>query len=109
MWISYFFIQVVLQIPGQQTLIPASSTNGQQPLVTYLQPLGLQGSVMEQGQVLMAASDMQGNLTLHNVPTMNTNTKRNREYFQPSFVVVPQMMRSLLVKGIPNPLNFFLS
>ena len=31
---------------------------------------------MDQNQVIMAASDLQGNVTLHNVPNMN-GTKRN--------------------------------
>lgn len=60
--------------------MPSSSNNGQPSLVTYLQPLGSIGvpvSNMEQGQVIMAASDLQGNLTLHNVPAMGQGNKRN--------------------------------
>lgn len=72
--------QVVLSLPGQQGLIPSSSNNGQQNMVTYLQPLGGIGvpvSNMEQGQVIMASSDLQGNLTLHNVPGLSGTTKRS--------------------------------
>lgn len=49
-------------------------------MVTYLQPLGGIGvpvSNMEQGQVIMASSDLQGNLTLHNVPGLSGTTKRS--------------------------------
>ena len=54
---------------GQHALLPNNGTtqeNGHQSMVTYLQPLGGQ-SMQSQGQVLIAASDVQGNLTLHNV------------------------------------------
>ena len=71
-------MQVVLSIPSQQSLISSSNNNSGQ-LVTYLQPLGNIGvpvSNMDQGQVLMASSDLQGNVTLHNVSNINGN-KRN--------------------------------
>ena len=66
-----FFLQVVLSLPTQQNL------NANQSLVTYLQPLGSLGVPnMEQGQVIIGASDMQGNLTLHNVAGLTAAGKR---------------------------------
>ncbi|XP_066933261.1 uncharacterized protein [Clytia hemisphaerica] len=70
--------QVVLSIPSQQSILSATNGNSGQ-LVTYLQPLGNIGvpvSNMDQGQVLMAASDLQGNVTLHNMANINGG-KRN--------------------------------
>jgi len=52
--------------------------------VTYLQPLGNIGvpvSSMDQGQVLMASSDLQGNVTLHNVANINGNKRNGNEHF----------------------------
>ena len=66
----------MLSIPGQQSLMSSNNNNGS--LVTYLQPLGNIGvpvSNMEQSQVIMASSDLQGNLTLHNVGGIAGNRK----------------------------------
>ena len=60
-----------MSLPTQQNL------NANQSLVTYLQPLGSLGVPnMEQGQVIIGASDMQGNLTLHNVAGLTAAGKR---------------------------------
>ena len=66
-----------MSIPGQQSLL-SSGGNNNGSLVTYLQPLGNLGvpvSNMDQNQVIITSSDLQGNLTLHNVPGLST--KRN--------------------------------
>ncbi|XP_065644619.1 zinc finger protein 1 [Hydra vulgaris] len=58
--------QVVLSIPSQQSIL--QQTGNGQPMVAYLQSL-------DHGQVIMAASDLSGNLTLHNVTGLSN--KRN--------------------------------
>ena len=78
-----FYYQVVLSLPSQQQLLSASGGgNGQ--LVTYLQPLGSIGvpvSNMDQNHVIMAASDLQGNVTLHNVSSLNGSKRNGIEYW----------------------------
>ena len=58
-----------MSIPGQQSILQQAG-NGQ-PMVAYLQSLG----AIDHGQVIMAASDLSGNLTLHNVTGLGN--KRN--------------------------------